>query len=107
TEPRDRGDYYVGGVADGEMGRWKGSPEALGALGLRPGAAVERDTLVSLMSGRNPETDEAIRPVGGDGSRVAGIDLTFSAPKSVSALWAVSGPYRRAQIEAAHRGAIA
>ena len=36
-----------------------------------------------------------------------GIDLTFSAPKSVSALWAVSGPYRRAQIEAAHRGAIA
>ncbi len=33
--------------------------------------------------------------------------MTFSAPKSVSALWAVSGPYRRAQIEAAHRGAIA
>ncbi len=64
-------------------------------------------TLVSLMNGRNPQTGEAIRPVGGDGSRVAGIDLTFSAPKSVSALWAVSGPYRRAQIEAAHRGAIA
>ena len=59
------------------------------------------------MNGRHPDTGEAIRPVGGDGSRVAGIDLTFSAPKSVSALWAVSGPYRRAQIEAAHRGAIA
>ena len=27
----------------------------------------------------------------------------FAPPKSVSALWAVSGPYRRAQIEAAHQ----
>ena len=106
TEPRGRGDYYVGGEAAGEAGRWHGSPQALRTLGLTPGAAVERDTLVSLMNGRNPETGDAIRPVGGDGSRVAGIDLTFSAPKSVSALWAVSGPYRRAQIEAAHRGAI-
>jgi conjugative relaxase-like TrwC/TraI family protein len=107
TESRGRGDYYVGGEADGEMGRWQGSPEALEVLGLAPGAAVERDALVALMNGRHPETGAAIRPVGGDGSRVAGIDLTFSAPKSVSALWAVSGPYRRAQIEAAHRGAIA
>jgi conjugative relaxase-like TrwC/TraI family protein len=107
TESRGRGDYYVGGEADGETGRWQGSPEALGALGVAPGAAVERDALVALMNGRHPATGGAIRPVGGDGSRVAGIDLTFSAPKSVSALWAVSGPYRRAQIEAAHRGAIA
>jgi conjugative relaxase-like TrwC/TraI family protein len=107
TESRGRGDYYVGGEADGETGRWQGSPVALGALGLAPDGPVERDVLVSLMNGRHPVTGEAIRPVGGDGSRVAGIDLTFSAPKSVSALWAVSGPYRRAQIEAAHRGAIA
>jgi conjugative relaxase-like TrwC/TraI family protein len=107
TEARGRGDYYVGGEADGEAGRWHGSPQALGALGLKPDAVVGRDALVSLMNGRHPETGSAIRPVGGDGSRVAGIDLTFSAPKSVSALWAVSGPYRRAQIEAAHRGAIA
>jgi hypothetical protein len=59
------------------------------------------------MAGRNPVTGLPIRPVGSDGSRVAGVDMTFSAPKSVSALWAVSGPYRRAQIEAAHRGAVA
>jgi conjugative relaxase-like TrwC/TraI family protein len=107
TQSRGRGDYYVGGEADGEMGRWQGSPQALGALGLAPGGVVGRDALVALMDGRHPVTGAAIRPVGGDGSRVAGIDLTFSAPKSVSALWAVSGPYRRAQIEAAHRGAIA
>jgi conjugative relaxase-like TrwC/TraI family protein len=107
TESRGRGDYYVGGEADGETGRWQGSPEALGSLGLAPGGVVERDALIAVMDGRHPETGAAIRPVGGDGSRVAGIDLTFSAPKSVSALWAVSGPHRRAQIEAAHRGAIA
>jgi conjugative relaxase-like TrwC/TraI family protein len=107
TESRGRGDYYVGGEADGEMGRWHGSPEALGALGLTPSGTVDRDALVSLMNGRHPATGDAIRPVGGNGSRVAGVDLTLSAPKSVSALWAVSGPYRRAQIEAAHRGAIA
>ena len=59
------------------------------------------------MEGRSPRTGEPIRRVGGDGSRVAGVDLTFSAPKSVSALWAVSGPYRRAQIEVAHRRAVA
>jgi conjugative relaxase-like TrwC/TraI family protein len=69
-----------------------GSPEALKALkapGLAPDAVVERDALVALMNGRHPDSGSASRPVGGDGSRVAGIDLTFSAPKSVSALWAV------------------
>jgi conjugative relaxase-like TrwC/TraI family protein len=85
----------------------RGQRRRSGALGLKPSGVVERDSLISLMNGRHPVTGVAIRPVGGDGSRVAGIDLTFSAPKSVSALWAVSGPYRRAQIEAAHRGAIA
>jgi len=59
-----------------------------------------------MMEGRSPRSGEQIRRVGGDGSRVAGVDLTFSAPKSVSALWAVSGSYRRAQIEAAHAKAI-
>jgi conjugative relaxase-like TrwC/TraI family protein len=107
TQPAGRGDYYVGGVAEGEAGRWQGSPAALAQLGLSPDGVVERDALVALMEGRHPVSGLAIRPVGGDGSRVAGVDLTFSAPKSVSALWAVSGPYRRAQIEAAHRAAVA
>jgi conjugative relaxase-like TrwC/TraI family protein len=106
TDSRGRGDYYVGGEAEGETGRWRGSREALRALGLGPGGRVERDALVALMEGRDPRSGVAIRRVGGDGSRVAGVDMTFSAPKSVSALWAVSGPYRRAQIESAHRGAV-
>jgi len=101
-----RGDYYAGGVADGEAGRWHGSARALAELGLERDGVVERDDLVALMEGRSPRSGEQIRRVGGDGSRVAGVDLTFSAPKSVSALWAVSSPYRRAQIEAAHAKAV-
>lgn len=107
TVSANRGDYYVGGELEGEGGVWHGSPGALDELGLDPAQRVHRSELVALMDGRSPRTGEPIRRVGGDGSRVAGIDLTFSAPKSLSALWAVSGPYRRAQIEVAHRRAVA
>ena len=78
TAARSRGDYYAGGAADGELGRWRGSDRALGLLGLERGGVVERDDLVALMEGRSPRSGEAIRPVGGDGSRVAGIDLTLA-----------------------------
>jgi len=107
TTSASRGDYYVGGEIEGDGGAWHGSPGALGELGLDPTQSVRKSDLVSLMEGRSPASGEPIRRVGGDGSRVAGIDATFSAPKSVSALWAVSDPYRRAQIEVAHRKAVA
>jgi conjugative relaxase-like TrwC/TraI family protein len=107
TASASRGDYYVGGELEGEGGSWHGSPDALGALGLDPTQPVRRSELVTLMEGRSPATGEPLRRVGGDGSRVAGVDATFSAPKSVSALWAVSDRYRRAQIEVAHRKAVA
>ncbi len=109
----ERGDYYLSGEGEeGEGGgaagvsRWHGSPRALAALGLSQGQPVGRDQLLDLMGGRSPATGEPIRAVGGDGSRVAGVDMTFSAPKSVSALWAVSSPYRQAQIVAAHQQAV-
>lgn len=106
TADSGRGDYYTGGEHEDEGGQWRGSSDALAELGLTSGGHVERDELVALMNGRSPRTGEAVRPVGGDGSRVAGVDLTFSAPKSVSALWAVSSSYRRAQIEVAHGKAV-
>jgi len=108
TSSSGRGDYYSeGGQCQSGPGRWHGSVRSLGVLGLAPGAAVDRESLVALMRGVSPVDGEPLRAVGGGGSRVAGIDLTFSAPKSVSALWAMSGAYRRAQIEAAHRAAVA
>jgi conjugative relaxase-like TrwC/TraI family protein len=107
TASAQRGDYYVGGELEGDGGAWHGSLEALDELGLDPARAVRRSELMALMDGRSPRTGDVIRSVGAGGSRVAGIDVTFSAPKSVSALWAVSDPYRRAQIEVAHRKAVA
>ncbi len=114
TSASDRGDYYTGsGEGEGGGGatlapsRWHGSPRA--ARGARPCSdrPVEREDLAALMHGVSPADGHELRRAGGDGSRVAGIDLTFSAPKSVSALWAVSSPYERARIEAAHGRAVA
>ncbi|HEY3865338.1 MAG TPA: MobF family relaxase [Solirubrobacteraceae bacterium] len=119
TSASDRGDYYLtsagttsgegedGGAGGGAQSRWHGSPPLLDRLGLSLGGPVGRDELLDLMNGVSPVTGEELRRAGENGSRVAGIDLTFSAPKSVSALWAVSGPGERELIERAHREAVA
>jgi conjugative relaxase-like TrwC/TraI family protein len=116
TSASDRGDYYLtsagasgGDGADGGGGvqsRWHGSPELLDSLGLSRDGPVGRDELLDLMNGVSPASGEELRRTGANGTRVAGIDLTFSAPKSVSALWAVSGPGEREVIERAHREAV-
>jgi len=104
-----RGDCYT---HDGNGGRsaptqWHGPEELLRSYGIDPDKAVELKHLRPLMRGFDPVTKEPIRPVGSDGTRTAGVDLTFSAPKDVSALWATASPERREQIEAAHRQAVA
>ena len=115
TSASDRGDYYAGG-GEGQAGaggaalapsRWHGSNGLLAGLGIAADGPVEREDLAALMQGVSPADGRELRRAGGNGSRVAGIDLTFSAPKSVSALWAVSSPYERARIEAAHSRAVA
>ena len=65
-------------------------PEAL--------TAEERATQVGLI-----EDEEAARPTG---APVAGFDLTFSVPKSVSTLWAVADGGTQALIAQAHHAAI-
>lgn len=60
----------------------------LASLGLAPDRPVTRDELRALMEGKSPADGSGLRRVGGNGTRVAGVDMTFSAPKSVSALWA-------------------
>ena len=59
------------------------------------------------MQGFDPVTEKPIRPAGSNGTRVAAIDVSYAPPKEVSALWATTDPYRRAQIEVAHRKAVA
>jgi conjugative relaxase-like TrwC/TraI family protein len=102
-----RGDYYThDGEGRGSAARWHGPEGLLRSFGIDPEKAVQLSDLRSLMHGFSPVDGEAIRPAGSNGTRVAAIDLTFSPPKDVSALWATAGPYRRAQIEAAHGKAV-
>ena len=103
-----RGDYYT---HDGQGGKaaptqWHGPEKLLRSFGIDPEKAVELKHLRPLMQGFDPVTGEAIRPAGSNGTRVAAIDLSFAPPKEVSALWATTDPYRRAQIEVAHRKAV-
>jgi conjugative relaxase-like TrwC/TraI family protein len=78
-------DYYAG---RGESpGRWRGA--GIRALGLSPGDRVDRAGFMAVMQGRRPVDGSVLRPVGAR-STVAGFDLTFSAPKSVSVLFAVA-----------------
>jgi conjugative relaxase-like TrwC/TraI family protein len=107
VEP-ERGDYYL--TSDGEMtqapGRWLADAETLERLGVHAGEPVDGADFIALMEGRHPGTGRWLRPEGAGGGRGGGIDVTFSAPKSVSTVWALGDPWQRAQIESAHASAV-
>ena len=109
TVAPEQGDYYVGadGAPTEAAGRWLTSPDALARIGITRHPTVAPEDLRALMEGRRPDGDGWLRPAGPDGSRAGGLDLTFSAPKSVSVVWAVSGQAGREAIEGAHRQAVA
>jgi conjugative relaxase-like TrwC/TraI family protein len=98
------GDYYL---KDGERveapGRWAGGAQL---FGLDSEVPVSGEQLRTLMDVRRPDTGGELRRVGGSGEAVAALDATFSAPKSVSAVWALGSPELRERIEAAHEIAI-
>ena len=96
-----REDYYLQG---GEPpGHWRG----LGAkdLGLS-GAVVNAASLNRLFEGFHPRDDRALIQNAGATDHQPGWDLTFSAPKSVSALWSQAGSGTRAIIQEAHDDAV-
>ncbi len=91
---------------DDEAGRWNGDPAAMAALGIKPGDRVSDKQFKAITRGINPATGEALVQGAGDQHR-AGWDLTFSAPKSVSAVWAVGNDQDRSAIAEAHDKAVA
>ena len=94
-----RDDYYSG---RGESpGRWTGS----GAETLGLGGRVDDDGFMALMDGRDPGTGERLKRVGGR-SKVAAFDLTFSAPKSVSVLFAIGERALAGALVEAHESAV-
>jgi ATP-dependent exoDNAse (exonuclease V) alpha subunit len=90
TVTPQRGDYYLSpsGEPTQAPGRWLTSPETLARLGIE-GEIVQGREFVALMEGRHPQTGGWLRPEGAGGGRGGGIDLVFSAPKSVSVTWAL------------------
>ena len=71
-----------------------------------PANEVTADGFMLLMRGVNPLDGSVLRPMG-ERSKVAAIDLTFSAPKSVSVLFAVGGREVSDGLAAAHDAAVA
>jgi conjugative relaxase-like TrwC/TraI family protein len=67
---------------------------------------VDGPEFIALMEGRHPRTGRWLRREGAGGGRGGGIDLTFSAPKSVSVRWALGGEEDRRNIEGAHAAAV-
>jgi conjugative relaxase-like TrwC/TraI family protein len=94
-------DYYAG---RGESpGQWRGV--GVRALGLTSGADVGRAEFLALMRGLNPRDGGVLRSLGGR-STVAGFDLTFSAPKSVSVLFAIDDDRVASAALASHEQAL-
>ncbi len=103
----DAGRYYTQRLPsyylDGEEppGRWWGrGPSDLGLDG-----AVDPEAFLSVMAGQHPATGEDLGRRHGEES-VRGYDATFSAPKSVSVLFALGDERMREQVVEAHERAV-
>jgi conjugative relaxase-like TrwC/TraI family protein len=97
---RGRDDYYCGrGEAPGE---WVGAgAEALGLSG-----TVGADQFSALIAGQDPRDQNVrLRSTRRD-ARVAALDLTFSAPKSVSVLAAIAPDEITAELILGHEQAV-
>ena len=79
------------------------NPKAL--FGLADGGKVDSSDFHRLYNGFAPNTGGKLTQNAGSERRSAGLDMTFSADKSVSALWAVADPELRSEIERAHNDA--
>ncbi len=101
--------YYLTAVAQGAEdyysergevpGRWIG--RVAGELGLA--GEVDDDDFRSVLSGVDPSTRVRLRR---ENARVCAFDLTLSAPKSVSVLWALADEDTAAAVIAAHEVAV-
>jgi conjugative relaxase-like TrwC/TraI family protein len=95
-------EYYLG--AGEQPGVWVG--RGLAELGLEPDAEVSEQQLEAVFArGLHPTTGDALGR-GWRADAVTGYDLTFSAPKSVSVLWALGGATAQTQVAQAHRAAV-
>ena len=97
---RHPNEYYTAG--EEPDGVWF-NPKGL--FDLADGGKVDSSDFHRLYNGFAPNTGGKLTQNAGSERRSAGLDLTFSADKSVSALWAVADPGLRSEIERAHNDA--
>ncbi|MFZ0250699.1 MAG: MobF family relaxase [Acidimicrobiales bacterium] len=101
---RDRGGYYLSDLASelpvSHPGRWAG--RAADGLGLAGPARAEE--FRRMLEGLHPRTGTVL---GTGRTSVAAFDLTFSAPKSASVLFALAGTDTARTVVAAHEQAVA
>ena len=94
-------DYYAGHESPS---RWMGS--GLGKVGLEAGEVVDTEVFAKLMAHETPEDESMVRRFASHG-KVAAFDHTFSAPKSVSLLYAFGDDRVRDEVTTAHQRAVA
>jgi conjugative relaxase-like TrwC/TraI family protein len=93
-------DYYLQG---GEPpGRWIGK----GAARFNLSGEVRKEAFRNLLQGFDPEGKIFLVQNAGNEHRQSGWDLTFSAPKSVSAAWSQSPQDIRREFQAAQQAAV-
>ena len=97
---RHPNEYYTAG--EEPDGVWF-NPKGL--YGLADGGKVDSSDFHRLYNGFAPNTGGKLTQNAGSERRSAGLDMTFSADKSISAFWAVADPELRAEIEQAHNDA--
>ena len=97
---RHPNEYYTAG--EEPDGVWF-NPKGL--FGLADGGRVDSADFHRLYNGFAPDTGAKLTQNAGSDRRSAGLDMTFSADKSVSALWAIADPELRSEIERAHNDA--
>jgi conjugative relaxase-like TrwC/TraI family protein len=108
---RTAGLYYVDQVARGAEDYYAGEGEApgewvgVGAQALRLRGGIGEDEILRLLGARDPRSGEALRQPLASGA-IAGFDLTFRAPKSVSILFGIAGDEVVREIRAAHDAAV-
>jgi conjugative relaxase-like TrwC/TraI family protein len=106
------GEYYIATVANGREEYYTGSGESPGfwlgegarRLGLE--GSVAPDDLRQVLAGVSPNGEILTAGRVDEAKRVAGFDLTWSAPKSVSLLFGLSDPSTSAVVRGVHEDAV-
>ncbi|MDF1608269.1 MobF family relaxase [Hoeflea sp. YIM 152468] len=95
--------YYATETGAEPRGEWYAPA---GDHGLVDGTVVEADLFERLFSGKDTAGQSLVTNGGGRIDRVPAFDVTLSAPRSVSLMWALGDAETRSAIETAHADAV-